>query len=118
VFVTGRVKDIVIRGGENIFPGETEQACYSLKNIAECVVFGVPDERLGEELAMVIYPGPNQALSSDLVRADLQQLLAGYKIPRFISIQHQPLPRGATEKFDKRAIRSQFLQDQLGLIRG
>ena len=113
VFITGRIKDIVIRGGENIYPGETEQACYSLKNIAECVVFGVPDERLGEELAMVIYPGPNQALSSDQVRADLQQLLAGYKIPRYINIQHQPLLRGATEKFDKRAIRSQFLKGQL-----
>lgn len=113
VFITGRVKDIVIRGGENIYPGETEQACYALKNIAECVVFGVPDERLGEELAMVIYPGPNKALSSDQVRADLQQLLAGYKIPRYINIQHQPLLRGATEKFDKRAIRSQFLKGQL-----
>ena len=112
VFITGRIKDIVIRGGENIFPGEIEQTCYSLEGVAECVVFGVPDDRLGEELAMAIYPGPYQALTSDQVRAQLQQLIAGYKVPRYIKIHAQPLLRGATEKFDKRAIRDGFIAEQ------
>ena len=52
------MKDLVIRGGENIFPGETEPPCYLFRSLAECAVFGVRDERLGEELAMFIYSGP------------------------------------------------------------
>jgi long-chain acyl-CoA synthetase len=112
VFITGRIKDIVIRGGENIFPGDTEQACYSLLGVAECVVFGVPDDRLGEELAMVVYCGPNQTLTSDQVRAKLQQSIAGYKVPRYIRIHDRPLLKGATEKFDKRAIREGFIAEQ------
>ncbi len=110
VHITGRIKDIVIRGGENIFPGETEQACYALLGIAECVAFGVPDGRLGEELAIVIYPGPNRPLEADEVRLELKGNIAGYKIPRHIEISAQPLPRGMTEKFDKAAIREAFLQ--------
>lgn len=111
VFITGRVKDIVIRGGENIFPGETEQACYDRLNVAQCVAFGVPDDRLGEELALVIYPGPNRDLTEEGVRDALRGTIAGYKIPRYIALSTQPLARGATEKFDKTAIRAAFLGD-------
>ena len=111
--VTGRIKDIVIRGGENIFPGEIEQAIYRLDVVADCVVFGVPDEHFGEELAAVISTKEGQQLTSDMVRDALAPLIAGYKVPKHIVTTTIPLPRGATEKLDKLAIREDFLTNHL-----
>ena len=61
---------------------------------------------------MVVYCGPSQTLTSDQVRAQLQQSIAGYKVPRYIRIHDRPLLKGATEKFDKRAIREGFIAEQ------
>jgi long-chain acyl-CoA synthetase len=108
VHITGRIKDIVIRGGENIYPGDTEQACYQIDGVQECVVFGVPDELMGEELAMVVRVAAS-SLSEDDIRAGLKARIAGYKVPKFIELTDQPLARGATEKFDKRAIQAAFI---------
>ena len=108
VHITGRIKDIVIRGGENIYPGDTEQACYQIDGVQECVVFGVPDELMGEELAMVVRVA-GSSLSEDDIRAGLKARIAGYKVPKFIDLTDQPLARGATEKFDKRAIQAAFI---------
>jgi long-chain acyl-CoA synthetase len=111
VHITGRIKDIVIRGGENIYPGDTEQACYQIDGVQECVVFGVPDELMGEELAMVVRVAAS-SLSVDDIRAGLKVRIAGYKVPKFIELTDQPLARGATEKFDKRAIQAAFVATQ------
>ena len=108
LYITGRIKDIVIRGGENIYPGDTEQACYQVEGVQECVVFGVPDDKLGEELVAVIYRSHSD-LDEATLRGALADKLAAYKIPKFIEFRDEPLPRGATEKLDKRAIRGQFL---------
>ena len=111
VHITGRIKDIVIRGGENIYPGDTEQACYQIEGVQECVVFGVPDELMGEELAMVVRVAES-SLSEEDIRAGLKGRIAGYKVPKFIELTHHPLARGATEKFDKRAIQATFIATQ------
>lgn len=108
LYITGRIKEIVIRGGENIFPGDTEQACYQIDGVQECVVFGVPDEKLGEELVAVIYR-TKTTLDEAALRTALADKLAAYKIPKFIEFREMPLPRGATEKLDKRGIREQYL---------
>jgi len=106
--ITGRIKDIVIRGGENIFPGDTEQACYQIEGVQECVVFGVPDDAMGEELAMVVRVA-DASLSEETLRAALEARIAGYKVPKYIELAQEPLARGATEKFDKIKIRADFL---------
>ena len=101
VHITGRIKDIVIRGGENIFPGDTEQACYQIDGMQECVVFGIPDDAMGEELAMIVRVA-DSTLTPETMRAALKTRIAGYKIPKFIEMTHGTAARGATEKFDKR----------------
>ena len=109
LYITGRIKDIVIRGGENIFPGDTEQACYQIEGVKECVVFGIPDELMGEELVMMVRVA-SDLITQDVILEELKSRIAGYKIPKYVDITQAPLARGATEKFDKRAIRSAYLK--------
>ena len=75
--ITGRIKEIVIRGGENIAPIEIENVAYRHPSVKEVAVFGVPDDAMGEELAMVCHPQPGSALTEDELRAHLRQRAAG-----------------------------------------
>lgn len=109
LFITGRIKEIVIRGGENIFPGEIEQAAYEMPQVLEAVVFGVPDTAMGEELAMVLYLNPGETLGESEVRAFLKNRLATYKVPRHIQFWERPLPQNASGKLHKLKTREMFL---------
>ena len=109
--ITGRIKEIVIRGGENIYPGEIEQAAYERPEVREVVVFGEPDTAMGEELVMVAYLDPGQTLTESELREFLQQRLAGYKVPRTIRFAEQPLPRNASEKLHKLKVKEAYLQE-------
>jgi acyl-CoA synthetase (AMP-forming)/AMP-acid ligase II len=108
--ITGRIKEIVIRGGENIYPGEIEQAAYGLESVREVVVFGEPDAAMGEELVMVVYPAPGSDLDEDALRGYLKERLAGYKVPRTIRFWDHPLPRNASEKLHKLKVREAYLE--------
>ena len=108
--ITGRIKEIVIRGGENIFPGEIEQAAYELDSVREVVVFGEPDQAMGEELVMVVHPAPGADLDEPRLRDYLKQRLAGYKVPRTIQFRDHPLPRNASEKLHKLKVREAYLE--------
>lgn len=111
VHITGRIKEIVIRGGENIFPGEIEQVAYDLDPVHECVVFGEPDAALGEELVMMVYLMPGTSLSEDELRVGLAERLAAYKVPRRILFSDTPLPRNASEKLHKLKVREAYLRE-------
>lgn len=108
--ITGRIKEIVIRGGENIYPGEIEQAAYELASVREVVVFGEPDPAMGEELVMVAYPAPGSSLSEVQLRDFLKDRLAGYKVPRTIQLVDHPLPRNASEKLHKLKVKEAYLE--------
>lgn len=108
--ITGRIKEIVIRGGENIYPGEIEQAAYEMPAVREVVVFGEPDDAMGEELVMVAHPAPEEILDAESLRAFLSDRLAGYKVPRVIEISAAPLPRNASEKLHKLKVREAYLE--------
>ncbi|HMV71685.1 MAG TPA: class I adenylate-forming enzyme family protein [Pseudomonadales bacterium] len=110
LYITGRIKEIVIRGGENIFPGEVEDAAYHNEAVQEAVVFGVDDPHMGEELAMVCYPRPGTALDASQLRRFLDERLAGYKVPKYIAIAGAPLPRNASEKLHKLNVKAGFLE--------
>lgn len=112
LYITGRIKEIVIRGGENIYPGEIEQAAYEQPQVREVVVFGEPDHAMGEELVMVVYTEPGGGLTEQTLRDFLAQRLAGYKVPRTIALTDTPLPRNASEKLHKLKVKEAYLESR------
>ncbi|MEO1187610.1 MAG: AMP-dependent synthetase, partial [Pseudomonadota bacterium] len=103
-------KDMVLRGGENIYCVEVEAAIYHHDAVAECCVFSVPDERLGEEVGTAIYLKPGTSLTEEALKAHCAARLAKFKIPRFVWISEAPFPRNASGKFLKREVREQLLR--------
>ena len=109
VYIVDRAKDMVIRGGENVYCSEVEAAIYSHEAIAEAAVFGVPDERLGEEVAAVLVLRPGASLAEDELRSHLSVTLAKHKIPSKVWFRDEPIPRNATGKFLKRELRKELI---------
>ena len=109
IYFVDRIKDIVIRGGENISCLRVEDALHHCDEVAEAVVFGLPDERLGEELAAVVVPRNGSKLTAKQICASLEEHLGRFEVPTRIEIREDPLPRIATGKFAKRRIREQLI---------
>ena len=107
VFITDRLKDMVLRGGENIGCQEVEAVLYDHPAVQEAAVFGVPDKRLGETLAAVVVAKPGQALGAEDVRAFAAEHLAKFKVPDHVWIRTERLPRIASEKIFKRGLREE-----------
>ncbi|MFT5012020.1 MAG: long-chain acyl-CoA synthetase [Patiriisocius sp.] len=105
IFIVDRVKDMVLRGGENIFCAEVETVIFAIDDVAECSVFGVEDDRLGEEVGIAIMLKPGAASDIDSIRKYCLEHMAKHKVPRYIWLQDQPLPRNASGKFLKRELR-------------
>ena len=105
IFIVDRVKDMVLRGGENIYCSEVETTLHKMDSIAECSVFGVPDDRLGEEVGVSIYIKPGTSASAEDVRRFCHEHMAKHKTPRYIWFSDAPLPRNASGKFLKRELR-------------
>ena len=101
LYIVDRKKDIIIRGGENISCQEVEAAIYEHAAVAECAVFGLPDERLGEVVGAIAYSHPGQSIDADALRTFLSERLAGFKVPLRMWFSSTPLPRLGTEKIDK-----------------
>jgi long-chain acyl-CoA synthetase len=99
----------VLRGGENVYCAEVEGALYELPGVSEAIVFGLPHERLGEEVAAVIVPTEGAQFEAEAVRARLRETLAHFKVPSQFFFQREPLPRNASGKFLKRAVRDALL---------
>jgi fatty-acyl-CoA synthase len=102
--ITGRVKDMVIRGGENVYPREVEEFLYTHPAILEVQVFGVPDTRLGEEVAAWIQLRVGEVASEEEIRAFCKGEIAHYKIPRYIRfVDEFPMTvTGKIQKFEMR----------------
>ncbi|MEM9301705.1 MAG: AMP-binding protein [Pseudomonadota bacterium] len=111
--ITGRVKDMVIRGGENIYPREIEEYLYTHPAIAEAQVFGVPDDRFGEEVAAWIQLREGESLDADRVREYCREHIAHYKIPRYIEFV-DAFPMTVTGKIQKFEMR-RMVAERLGL---
>ncbi len=111
LYIVDRIKDMVIRGGENIACPEVENAIYEHPDVLEASVFGIPDERLGEILcsAVVLREGSN--LNEDDLVKFLSDKLAAFKIPALIKFMDSNLPLVASGKFDKPALREIFTQE-------
>ncbi|WP_436643305.1 AMP-binding protein [Microbaculum sp. FT89] len=108
--IVGRVKDMVIRGGENIYPREIEEFLYRHPKIAEVQVFGVPDEKYGEELAAWIVLQPGESAGEDEIRDYCRGAIAHYKVPRYIRFK-DALPMTVTGKPQKFLMREEMAEE-------
>jgi len=105
LYVVDRIKDMVLRGGENVYCSEVEAAIFEHKDIHEVAVFGLPHERLGEEVVAALQPTSGKTIDIDELTAFLAERIASFKIPSQWFVREDPLPRGATGKILKREIR-------------
>ena len=112
IFIEDRLKEIVIRGGENISSREVEFAIYEHPAVLEAAAFGLPDEKMGEKLAAVVVSKHGLELNENDLRAFLTGKLAAFKIPEHIWLQSKSLPRLGSGKIFK----SQVRQDKLVLL--
>jgi fatty-acyl-CoA synthase len=112
--IVGRIKDMVIRGGENVYPREIEEFLYLHPRIQDVQVIGVPDHKYGEEICAWVVPKPGATLTVEEVRAFCDGRIARYKIPRYVKlVDHFPLT--VTGKVQKYLMREQ-MKRELGLV--
>jgi len=104
-----RAKDMLISGGENVYPKEIEDVIYGLDAVAECAVFGVPDDKWGEVPAAYIQLKPGAALEVDVVVERCRQKLAEFKRPRLVKIVDE-FPKTPIGKIQKNLLREPFWQ--------
>ncbi len=110
VFIVDRAKDMVLRGGENVYCSEVEAAIYEHDEVLEAAVFGLPEERLGEEVAAVVVTRGTSDLEVTELQEFVGQRIAAFKVPTRIWFRREPLPRNANGKFLKRELREEMLQ--------
>ena len=107
--IVGRIKDLVIRGGENIYPREIEEFLLGHPDIADVQGVGIPDEKYGEELCVWIIPRAGVELSEDEVRAHCRGRIAHYKIPRYVHVVDE-FPMTVTGKVRKVQMREEAVR--------
>ncbi len=108
--IVGRVKDMLIRGGENVFPREVEEFLHTHPKVQSVQVFGVPDVRFGEEVCAWIVLKPGQACTAEEIRAFCQERIAHFKVPRYIKFVPD-FPLTATGKAQKFVMREQMKRE-------
>src|SRR3954452_15901136 len=104
LFIDGRDDDMIVSGGENVFPGEVEDLLSGHEKVAEAAVFGVDDEKFGQRLKAVVVPKKGKKLTEDEVKKFVKSNLAGYKVPREVEFIGE-LPRTSTGKVLKRELK-------------
>jgi long-chain acyl-CoA synthetase len=109
VYVSDRAKDMVLRGGENIYCAEVEAAIYEHPAVYEAAVYGIPDERLGEELACHVMIKEGESLTVGELQSFVGERLAAFKVPSVVTIVTEQLPRNASGKILKRDLRDALL---------
>jgi long-chain acyl-CoA synthetase len=102
-FIVDRKKDLIIRGGYNVYPREIEEVLYEHPAIQEAAVVGVPDDSLGEEVGAAVVPKKGESIDADALKAHVKEQVAAYKYPRKIWFVDE-LPKGPTGKILKREI--------------
>ena len=108
LYIEDRVKDMIIRAGENVYSAQVEAAIYEQPAVYEAAVFGLAHERLGEEVACVVMLKPGATLGVDELRSYLSGRLANFMIPTRVAFTTEPLPRNAAGKFLKREMPARY----------
>ena len=110
MYVEDRAKDMIIRAGENVYCAEVEAAAYEHPLVTEAAAFGVPHDRLGEEVAMFVRTKPGIAFDVEDLARFLGARLAAFKVPSRIVVTDQPMPRNAAGKVMKTDLRTRLLE--------
>ena len=107
LFIVDRLKDMIITGGENVYSREVEEVLYTVPEVLECAVIGLPDPEYGERVTAFVVPQGGHQLDAAFLKAYMKERLAGYKVPKeFISVEE--LPKSSTGKLLKREIRENY----------
>jgi long-chain acyl-CoA synthetase len=107
LYLCDRAKDMVISGGVNIYPAEIESELHKMPGVADCAIFGIPDEEYGEAICAVVQVQPGQSLTESDVRSYLRGKMAGYKVPKRVDFE-SVLPREDSGKIFKRKLRERY----------
>jgi len=107
LYLCDRAKDMVISGGVNIYPAEVEAELHKMPGVADCAIFGIPDEEYGEAICAVVLTQPGQTLTEADVRSYLRGKVAGYKVPKRVDFASE-LPREDSGKIFKRKLREPY----------
>ena len=105
VYVLDRIKDMINRGGENVYCVEVENALIGAPGVGEVAVVGVPDDMMGEKVGVVIVPLPGASVDPKVVVDYAREHLADFKVPQFIAVSTTPLPRNPNGKVLKGPLR-------------
>jgi fatty-acyl-CoA synthase len=108
LYIRDRYKDMIISGGENVYPAEIESALLELPEVVEAAVIGIPDEKWGEVGMAVVVPAPGSAEDPEAIRTALRERLAGFKVPRHVEFLSE-LPKTATGKIRKPDLRNRYV---------
>ena len=111
LYLCDRRNDMVISGGVNIYPAEIEACLVSHPAIADCAVFGVPDEDFGESLCACVQIESGHSMAEDDVRSHVREFMASYKVPKIVDIR-KDLPREDSGKIFKRKLREPYWEGQ------
>jgi long-chain acyl-CoA synthetase len=107
-YLHDRLKDMIVSGGENVYPAEVENALMAHPDIVDVAVIGVPDERWGETVKAIVLPRPGRPLSAGEVLGFARDRLTHYKCPTSVDFTTDPLPRNPSGKLLKRVIRAPY----------
>jgi len=107
IYIQDRIKDMIISGGENVYPAEVESAIYGHPDVAEVAVIGVPDEKWGEAVKACVVARPGHTVDPDSVIVWARERIAGFKAPRSVDVI-EAMPRNPTGKLLRRALREPY----------
>ncbi|MBU0669286.1 MAG: AMP-binding protein, partial [Alphaproteobacteria bacterium] len=107
VFIQDRIKDMIITGGENVYPAQVESAIYGHPAVAEVAVIGVPDEHWGEAVKACVVAKPGEEIDPEAIIAWTRERLAGFKVPKSIDVI-AALPRNQSGKILRRELRAPY----------
>ncbi|MCC7258660.1 MAG: long-chain-fatty-acid--CoA ligase [Gammaproteobacteria bacterium] len=110
LFISDRVKDMIISGGENIYPAEVERVLLGHEAVAECAVIGIPNEKWGEQVHAIVRLRDGQSVTGDALIAHCRAHLAGYKCVRSVEFRQEPFPLSPSAKVLKRDLREPYWQ--------
>lgn len=111
LYIADRIKDMIISGGENVYPAEVEKALLLHDAVAECVVIGIPHQKWGEQVHAIVHLAEGLSLTEDQLIEHCRQHIAGYKCIRSVEFREEPFPLSAANKILKRELRAPYWRD-------